>query len=157
MKKNTTSTKTPAPAKKITKPAAPKAPAIAPAAVAPKRPAPRPTAPKAVAPKPVAPKPAASKSAPALKPVAPQPIRTVITAQADVGFGNALFLRGEGRGLSWDQGVALECVADDKWSITLIGAERPVVFKFLINDETWSLGEDARAEPGTSVTFTPRF
>ena len=153
MNKNTTSTKkTPAPAKKITKPAAPKAPAIAPAAVAPKRLAPRSTAPKAVAPKPAAPKPA-----PAPKPVAPQPIRTVITAQADVGFGNALFLRGEGSGLSWDEGVALECVADDKWSITLIGAERPVVFKFLINDETWSLGEDARAEPGTSVTFTPLF
>src|SRR5579872_5239985 len=33
-----------------------------------------------------------------------------IEAKIDVGFGNTLYLRGEGPGLSWTQGVPLTCV-----------------------------------------------
>src|SRR5688572_5617630 len=33
-----------------------------------------------------------------------RPVVTTITARVDVGFGNALFLRGEGAGLSWNKG-----------------------------------------------------
>src|SRR5215213_8603318 len=42
-----------------------------------------------------------------------QPI--TIEAKIDVGFGNALFLRGEGTGLSWNQGVPLTCVDGSTW------------------------------------------
>ena len=87
----------------------------------------------------------------------PRASGTKITAQIDVGFGNTLYLRGEGAGLSWEKGLSLDCVADDKWSITFLEASEPVVFKFLINDQTWSLGDDFVAGPGTDLTVTPTF
>jgi len=138
-------TKSPAPA---TKPAAVKAPvkkkvSVAPAAA----PAPAPVAKVAPAPAP----------APVVKPVASTPIVTTIVARIDVGFGNALFIRGEGPGLSWDRGIAMECVADDLWRIALAEAGRAYTFKFLVNDLSWSVGPDYSVAAGASVTLTPEF
>jgi hypothetical protein len=48
-------------------------------------------------------------------------------------------------------------VADDKWSIAFLDAAEPVVFKFLINDQTWSLGDDFVAAPGADLTVSPTF
>lgn len=101
-------------------------------------------------------KPAAAKSS-ALKPVAPQRLVTTITALIDVGYGNALFLRGEGPGLSWDQGVPLTCVEGGKWSVSLPESSHPVVCKFLLNDQEYNLGDNYTVAPGTSITITPVF
>ncbi len=90
-------------------------------------------------------------------PVAPAAVVTTITANIDVGFGNTLYVRGEGAGLSWEKGVRMACVADDRWSLTLGESARPVVFKFLLNDETWCVGEDYAVAPGTCVSLTPMF
>ena len=95
--------------------------------------------------------------APAVKTVEAVRPATVITAQIDVGFGNTLFLRGEGPGLSWESGVPLECVADDKWSFSLAKVDKPVVFKLLVNDLTWCTGEDYVVQPGSEVVVTPAF
>ena len=95
--------------------------------------------------------------APAVKRTAPKAIVTTISARIDVGFGNTLYVRGEGPGLGWDRGVVMECVGDDHWTLALRESALPVVFKFLVNDEVWSVGEDFVAKPGTSVTFTPLF
>jgi len=113
---------------------------------------------KALAPakKPAKTVPATKSPAPAVK-AAPTAVLTTVSANFDVGFGNALYLRGDGPGLSWDKGLRMECVADDKWSITLGESVRPFVFKFLINDEVWSTGEDYLVDPGLSVTLTPSF
>jgi hypothetical protein len=151
------SNKSPAPA---TKPAAKKSPATKKAKAAPI--VARAAAPASVpAPKTVpAPAPVAKSAAvapPAAKPVAPKPVMTTIAAQIDVGFGNALFLRGEGPGLSWDRGVGMECVADDLWQITLAESARAYTFKFLVNDLTWSVGPDFTVACGTNVTLTPEF
>jgi len=89
--------------------------------------------------------------------VQPAPVVTTISANFDVGFGNALYIRGEGPGLSWDKGLRMECLADDRWSLTFAESSRPLVFKFLINDETWSTGVDFTVSPGASVTLTPSF
>lgn len=132
MKKSTK--KTPAPAAVETKPA--KAPAKSPA--------------KAPAKKAAAP----ARSKPVATPEAPA---TVISARVDVGFGNHLYLRGEGPGLSWDHGIAMDCIAADGWAATLKGAIAPVVFKVLINDLTWCTGNDYVVEPGQSVTVSPTF
>ena len=88
---------------------------------------------------------------------APAAAATVITAKVDVGFGNTLFLRGSGPGLSWDKGVPLDCVGGAQWTISLRGAARPVAFKFLLNDERWSVGADYVAAPGIQVTCAPSF
>jgi hypothetical protein len=137
---------------------------------------------KSVVPKPVEPKPvkktvaprkkAAPKASPAVEApaapattiVAPTPAHakvsgaaTTITARIDIGFGNTLFVRGEGPGLSWDRGVAMDCAADDVWSITFPEAGGQVIFKFLVNDLSWSAGSDYVVPAGKSVEFTPSF
>jgi hypothetical protein len=93
----------------------------------------------------------------AVKKTAPKSILTIITANIDVGFGNTLYLRGEGPGLSWDQGVVMECTSDAQWTIKLSESTRPVVFKFLVNDQVWSTGEDYTAKPGARAVLTPAF
>lgn len=104
----------------------------------------------------LAPSPAPVATA-AVKPVASKPVVTTINARIDVGFGNALFLRGEGAGLSWEKGLPMECVQNDLWRIVLAESARAYTFKFLINDTTWSAGPDFTAACGTSVTLTPEF
>jgi len=94
---------------------------------------------------------------PVLKPVQEKPIVTTVSASFDVGFGNTLFIRGEGPGLSWDKGVPLENLTADKWSIAFRAPAGPITFKFLINDEVWSGGEDYVVAPGSSSEFTPIF
>ena len=89
--------------------------------------------------------------------VKPLVVVTTISATVDVGFGNALYVRGEGPGLSWDKGLRMECVTNDRWTLALGESTRPFVFKFLINDERWSLGDDYTIAPGASVAFTPEF
>lgn len=164
MKKSTKSTKSPAPAiKSVIK----KAP-VAPAAAASKSAKPKPVK-KAVA-KPAKPAKPAKAAAPitakpeaktaaksVIKPVAPARVATTITATIDIGFGNALYLRGEGAGLSWDRGVLMNCVANDCWSLELSESARPLICKFLVNDLTWSAGEDYTVAPGRSVTIVPAF
>jgi hypothetical protein len=88
---------------------------------------------------------------------APQGPKTVVTAKVDVGFGNTLYIRGEGPGLTWDSGVPLDCAGAAEWTISFSGAQRPIVFKFLLNDETWAAGENLTVAPGASGEFTPVF
>ncbi len=82
---------------------------------------------------------------------------TFITAKIDIGFGNHLYIRGTGPGLSWDHGVAMDCVGAGLWTITIKQAALPVTFKVLVNDLSWSSGEDFVAEPGQSLTISPSF
>jgi hypothetical protein len=101
-------------------------------------------------------RPAPAKLPPAKKPAA-KTTSTKITAHIDVGFGNTLYIRGEGPGLSWDRGLAMDCVADDEWTITISDATVPVTFKFLLNDLTWCAGNDYTVEPGGGAEVEPAF
>ncbi|MBS0633089.1 MAG: hypothetical protein JSS11_14355 [Verrucomicrobia bacterium] len=105
-------------------------------------------------------KPAVKKTpaAPAAKAVAPKAVVTTIVANFDVGFGRSLHIRGEGPGLSWDKGLLMECTGPDQWQIALPGeSARPIVFKFLINDELWSADSDYIVPTGGSITAVPVF
>ena len=93
----------------------------------------------------------------AVKAVVPRQLTTAITAQIDIGFGNVLYIRGDGPGLSWDRGVVMNCVADNQWRIALPESARAIVFKFLVNDLSWSAGEDYTTAPGAAVVLTPTF
>jgi hypothetical protein len=79
-----------------------------------------------------------------------------IEAKIDVGFGNTLYLRGEGLGLSWNQGVPLTCVDGKTWKWTGETKEQ-LKFKLLLNDQVWSQGEDLVATPGQKVEISPAF
>ena len=85
---------------------------------------------------------------------APAPI--VIEAKIDVGFGNNLFVRGQGAGLSWERGVQLENVDSKTWRIA-VPARDKLQFKLLINDSIWAQGEDVVAAPGKKIEVTPAF
>ena len=113
----------------------------------------------AVAPATTSTKSPAKKSAPAKKQpaVTATPAATYLSAKVDIGFGNHLYLRGEGPGLSWDKGLPMDCSSNLMWTTTITGATAPVVFKVLVNDLTWSTGKDYVVEPGQSVTVTPTF
>lgn len=148
MKKLNAKSKSPAPATSAAKPAKKKvappvtkvtAPVVAPKAIAP------------VAAKVADPAPAAVKAVPTA------PVQTKIVARIDVGFGNQLFLRGDGPGLSWDQGVLMTCVASDHWESVLGESARPIAFKLLLNDITWSSGPDSSVASGSTITLTPEF
>jgi len=101
-------------------------------------------------------KPAAPAAASAIV-AKPTGSRATIVAKVDVGFGNTLYIRGEGPGLSWEKGVLLENVSSDTWKTVLTGIEKPLAFKLLLNDQSWSSGADYVASPGDTVTVTPSF
>lgn len=148
-KKSTSkSSKSPAPATKVVaaKPAAKKKAGVAAAVKT------RTATPVAM----LAPSPAPAPK-PVVQAVATAPVVTTISARVDVGFGNALYIRGEGPGLSWDKGVLMECVGADLWQIVLAESARSFTFKLLVNDLSWSAGPDFSAACGTSVTITPEF
>jgi hypothetical protein len=86
-----------------------------------------------------------------------EPPATFISAKTDIGFGNHLYIRGEGPGLNWEHGLAMDCVGADLWTTTVKNAAAPVVFKLLVNDLSWSTGNDFVAEPGQSLTVNPTF
>ncbi len=86
-----------------------------------------------------------------------QPPSTTVEANVDVGFGNALFIRGQGDGLSWEKGEALTCRGECLWVWQSAKARGPVIFKLLLNDLTWAQGDDVRVEAGQSVRLAPVF
>ena len=79
-----------------------------------------------------------------------------IEAKIDVGFGNTLYLRGEGLGLSWTKGVPLTCVDGKTWKWSADASEQ-MKFKLLLNDSIWSQGEDLVAAPGQKLEISPAF
>jgi len=81
---------------------------------------------------------------------------TIIDVKHDVGFGNALFLRGQGGGLTWDHGVPLVCVDDKTWRWSG-KVKDPLKFKLLINDKIWSAGNDLTVKPGQKLEVKPSF
>jgi hypothetical protein len=69
--------------------------------------------------------------------------QTRLLVTAYIGIGNKLHVRGEGPGLSWDQGVPLQFVSIGKWRWETAEASTPVRLKLFKNDEVecTALGE----------------
>ena len=122
--------------------------------VAKKAPAKKTTAAKKVS----TPKKVATKKAPVKKSVAPKQTaaQARIIARVDVGFGNTLYVRGEGAGLSWKKGTALTNVTPYEWALSS-SKKGKVIFKFLINDELWAEGENITLQAGRESISSPTF
>lgn len=82
--------------------------------------------------------------------------RLLVTAY--IGIGNRLFIRGDGPGLSWDQGVPLQFVSIGKWRWETNDATAPLEFKLFKNDdvECAALGQQ-RLDPGHQQEVTAAF
>ncbi|MBC2600964.1 hypothetical protein [Puniceicoccus vermicola] len=101
---------------------------------------------------------ATKKAAPKAAPSTPKAKSvTRIIARVDVRFGNALYVRGEGGGLSWTQGTPMENLSSDEWKLETTEADSGIVFKFLVNDEIWANGEDQTVAAGGTSISTPSF
>ena len=99
---------------------------------------------------------AAGTSPAGTKAAAPSPALTIIDVKLNVGFGNAVFLRGQGAGLTWERGLPLDCVDAQTWRWCGM-AKDPITFKLLINDKVWSAGNDLRIAPGQKIEVAPEF
>jgi hypothetical protein len=82
--------------------------------------------------------------------------RLLVTAY--IGIGNKLFLRGDGPGLSWDEGVPLQFVSIGKWRWETTDATAPVHAKLYKNDEIVcaTLGK-LTLDPGQQAEVTAAF
>ncbi len=90
------------------------------------------------------------------KPLSKASRSATIEAKIDVGFGNTLYLRGEGKGLNWNQGIPLTNVDGSTWQWSGEADEKLKV-KLLLNDAVWAKGEDLIVAPGEKVQIAPAF
>jgi hypothetical protein len=84
--------------------------------------------------------------------------KTRIVVHFDCGFGNALFIRGEGIStLSWNKGSLLKNCGPKEW---MWETERPfsiAKFKILLNDHSFEKGENHALAFGNKVDISPAF
>ncbi len=99
----------------------------------------------------------ARKAATKTKAKASASLETKITAKIDIGFGNILYLRGDGPGLSWEHGVPMDCNKSSVWSWTTTATAKAFTYKVLVNDVSWSVGEDFTAHAGKKNKADPEF
>lgn len=83
--------------------------------------------------------------------------KTVVEAKVDVGFGNRLFIRGQGDGLSWEKGTLMECRDNSTWVWSTTEATDKVECKVLLNDQVWAQGDNLSVAPGESRQTVPVF
>ena len=83
--------------------------------------------------------------------------KTTIAARVDVGFGNNLYIRGEGAGLSWDVGILMKNLSPYEWAWETRSSDKPIEYKLLINDELWANGENQFAQPYETAITAPTF
>lgn len=82
--------------------------------------------------------------------------KTRVIVNVDLGFGNQLFIRGQGAELSWDQGLMLKNEAADRWVWDSPSCD-DIEFKLLINDQTWEYGNNHLQTAHTTATYEPQF
>ncbi len=83
--------------------------------------------------------------------------KTTIAARVDVGFGNNLYIRGNGGGLSWDVGTLMKNLSPYEWVWESKKASKTIEYKLIINDELWANGENQFANPETTSICAPTF
>ncbi|MGC6456633.1 MAG: hypothetical protein ACON39_09335 [Coraliomargaritaceae bacterium] len=98
-----------------------------------------------------------AKKAPAKKKSGKALVQTRVVARVDVGFGNALYIRGEGAGLSWEKGALMENISPYEWAFSTTRAKAPIEFKCLINDQVWAEGNNQTVPAGGSSISSPVF
>ena len=86
----------------------------------------------------------------------PRPTATTVRIHYPAG-SHTLALRGDGAGLTWDQGVALAAGADDTFTFTVADLQAPLAWKPLLDDATWSRGPNYTVAPGATVDVYPHF
>ena len=82
---------------------------------------------------------------------------TRITVKFDAGLGNHLFIRGNGPGMTWEEGIPLTNVGSDLWVFETQLDFEHFEYKILLNDREWEEGENHSAEVGKKIELATKF
>jgi hypothetical protein len=80
-----------------------------------------------------------------------------VVAKIIIGIGNKVHVRGEGPGLSWDEGVPMSFLEIGKWSWSPANKSVPLVVQLYKNDEEPDANGKIKLEPGENVEISPDF
>jgi hypothetical protein len=86
------------------------------------------------------------------------PINYGVSIDYDVGYGNALYIRGDGPGMSWNKGKPMTWI-DGKWVFDFGSKFEDFGYKVLINDNDrqWEVGDNHRSKDGQFETIHIKF
>jgi hypothetical protein len=101
-----------------------------------------------------------TKTEPANEPIKPKSSpggSTSVVANVMIGIGNKPYLRGEGAGLSWDQGVAMNFIEIGKWAWTPTRKNAALTVQVYRNDEDPDNGGKIEVKSGEEIEITPDF
>ena len=80
-----------------------------------------------------------------------------VEIEYDAGFGNRLYIRGEGALLSWEKGAPLTNTNANHWTWETKAPFNSCRFKILINDVQYEVGENHTLTYGGTVRYKPNF
>ena len=82
---------------------------------------------------------------------------TSVIANVMIGIGNKPFLRGEGPGLSWDEGVPMNFIEIGKWSWSPPKKNASLTVQLYRNDNDPDKSGKIEVKPGEKIEITPDF
>ncbi len=82
---------------------------------------------------------------------------TTVVANVMIGIGNKPYLRGEGPGLSWEEGVSMNFVEIGKWAWSPPMKNAPLTVQIFRNDKDPDKGGKIEVKPGQKLEITPDF
>ena len=86
------------------------------------------------------------------------PTITTVRVHYDVGYGNSMSIRGSDYPLWWDEGREMRNTDTDVWEFEIERIESGTFeYKLLINDSTWSNGDNYEVTAGSTVDIYPTF
>ena len=82
---------------------------------------------------------------------------TSVIANVMIGIGNKPYLRGEGPGLSWDEGVPMNFIEIGKWAWSPSRKNASLTIQVYRNDEDPDTSGKFEVKPGERFELTPKF
>ena len=82
---------------------------------------------------------------------------TTVVANVMIGIGNKPYLRGEGPGLSWDEGVAMNFIEIGKWAWSPPRKNASLTVQLYRNDQEPDQGGKIEVRPGERLEINPDF
>ncbi len=82
---------------------------------------------------------------------------TSVIANVMIGIGNKPYLRGEGPGLSWDEGVPMNFIEIGKWAWSPSRKNASLTIQVYRNDEDPDTSGKFEVKPGEKFELTPKF
>ena len=82
---------------------------------------------------------------------------TTVVANVMIGIGNKPYVRGEGPGLSWDEGVSMNFIEIGKWAWSPPRKNASLTVQIYRNDQDPDNGGKVKVEPGQKLEITPDF